>query len=147
MIEVLPAVVEPLLSVFLTFPLDVAKGVLPIEGEVECVLRERARLPTYKRERNFLKSAQESSVIYERTEPFILFLIRVSKEGDLLIMREYQTERPFHPMQTIVLVGVPAGPRGNSTRRTAWFLIIFHRNSLLQIYRCRRFLRNIVERN
>lgn len=38
--------VESLSSV-LTFPLDVARGVLPIEGEVECVRRERARHPTY----------------------------------------------------------------------------------------------------
>ena len=46
-----PAAVEKLSSVW-TFLLDVAKGVLPIEGEVECVPRERARLPTYRRERN-----------------------------------------------------------------------------------------------
>jgi uncharacterized protein (DUF342 family) len=49
MTEVVPAV-EPLSSV-LTFPLDVAKGVPPIEGEVEYVRRELARLPTYRRER------------------------------------------------------------------------------------------------
>jgi hypothetical protein len=48
MTEEVPAAVEPL-SFVLTFPLDVAKGVLPIEGEVECVRRERARLPTYMR--------------------------------------------------------------------------------------------------
>jgi hypothetical protein len=49
-----PAAVEPL-SFVLTFPLDVARGVLPIEGEVECVRRERVRLPTYRRERNKIK--------------------------------------------------------------------------------------------
>lgn len=43
--------VEPLPSV-LTFPLDVAKGVPPIEGEVGCVRQERARLLTYRWERN-----------------------------------------------------------------------------------------------
>ena len=110
-LEMTEVLVEPLSSV-LTFPLDVAKGALPIEGEVECVRQERARLPTYRREGNLKKSAQVSSQIYGKTEPFILFLIRVSKEHDLLIMREYQSERPFH---TIVLVGVPAGPRGKST--------------------------------
>ena len=146
MTEVLPAV-GPLSSV-LTFPLDVAKGVLPIKGEVEYVRRELARLPTYRRERKERKNVSTTvEVIYRGTEPIILFLIRVSKEDDLLIMREYQSERPFHPMQTIVLVSIPAGSRDKSTRRTARFLIIFYRNSLLQIYRCRRFLRNIVERN
>ena len=44
MTGVAPAV-EPLESV-LTFLLDVAKGVLPIEGEVEYVRRELAKLPT-----------------------------------------------------------------------------------------------------
>ena len=55
MTEVIP-VVEPLSSV-LTFPLDVAKEVLPIEGEVEYVRRELVRLPTYKREKK--KSAHK----------------------------------------------------------------------------------------
>ena len=50
MIEVVVPAVEPLLFV-LTFPLDVAKGVLPIEGEVGYVRRELARLPTYRRGR------------------------------------------------------------------------------------------------
>ena len=49
MAEVVPAV-EPLSSV-LTFPLDVAKGVLPIEGVVEYARRERARHPTYRRDK------------------------------------------------------------------------------------------------
>lgn len=64
MSEVVPAV-EPLSSV-LTFPLDVAKGVLPIEGEVGYVRRERARHPTYKRkkEKRRKKSAQIVEVIY-----------------------------------------------------------------------------------
>lgn len=41
------AAVEPL-SYALRFPLDVAKEAPPIEGVVECVRQERARLPTYR---------------------------------------------------------------------------------------------------
>jgi hypothetical protein len=61
MTEVAPAVVvEPQLSVS-TFPLGVAKGVLPIVGEVEYVRQELARLLTYRREEKKKESAHKVS--------------------------------------------------------------------------------------
>jgi hypothetical protein len=82
------AAVEPLSA--LRFPLDVAKEAPPIEGVVECVRQERARLPTYRPGAKVrFQQKKRQSLWNTKDLPFTLFLIRVSKEDDLLILGEY----------------------------------------------------------
>lgn len=78
--------------------------------------------------------------------PFSLFFVGVSKEYDLLILREYQAERAFHTIETIIFVGIsPCSPGCRTLSVVTSLLVVLNGNCLLQINGCSSLLCHIIK--
>lgn len=80
--------------------------------------------------------------------PFVLLFVRVGKENDFLVVREYQAERAFDAIRDIEF-DVAATSRRDRRRWSQQFMashfVVFNGLGLLKVYSSNSFLGDVVE--
>jgi hypothetical protein len=91
--------------------LAAAREARPRADEEECALPAPEGLPACCR--RIISLLLSGTKKMSHGSPFCLFVVRVRKKPNLLVVRENQSEGPFHAVMPFVLVDIPTANRGS----------------------------------